>query len=94
MFWVNKDDSTNEVVSTLAYEKHERCRFRVEEEIWNDLAASEEAREDIALFAMNYSGNYVKDDAVAKEREEAKQNPAWRLIVSMAQQGLGMTNWW
>lgn len=87
--WRNEGEDGE--VSELYYERNERVRFRVEEEIWNDQAADEEDGGDLGLVALSVASGPGQED---KAKDKAGKKPAWSLIVSMGQPPLGPVVWW
>jgi len=99
--WVWKNDGTD-----LYFDKNERVRFRVEEEIWTDLAPSDQPPKlgqsaDAAppgprLTTVNddkgqMKGRIHQEMLSDKKKEDMK---SWRLVCSMQQGGLGCVSWW
>lgn len=76
------------------FDKNERVRFRIEEEIWQDQAADEEG----GIIAVDREPEPGDSDAARRKREEDERKrrgkTPWRLVASMAQGGMGCLTWW
>lgn len=102
--WVWTNDGTD-----LYFDRNERVRFRVEEEIWTDLAPGDEpptfaqGPQDAVSAPPGPRTTTVSDEQgtlhgrVHQEMlsaEQKKQMRAWRIVGSMQQGGLGLVSWW
>jgi len=85
---------TSEDGGKYHFDKNERVRFRIEEEIWQDQAADEEG----GIIAVDREPDSGDTEAARRKREEDERKrrgkTPWRLVASMAQGGMGILRWW
>jgi len=85
---------TTEDGEKFHFDKNERVRFRIEEEIWTDQAADEEG----GIIAVEREVEVGDSEAARRKREEderkRRNKTPWRLVASMAQGGMGILTWW
>lgn len=89
--WTSEDDSQ------FFFDKGERVRFRVEEEIWTDLGEDDEGGNMLSEAERAALVGDDDDEATRKRKEEEKRRKnrtPWRLVASMAQGGMGVLSWW
>lgn len=87
---------TSEDGSQFYFDKAERVRFRVEEEIWTDQAVDEDGG-DLVVERAPQPADGDDDDGARARREEdnrRKNRTPWRLVASMQQGGMGVLTWW
>ena len=87
---------TSEDGSKFFFDKNERVRFRVEEEVWTDQAVDEEGGDLVVQGKVETAGG--EEGAAKRKREEEerrrKGRTPWRLVASMQQGGMGLLTWW
>jgi DNA-directed RNA polymerase III subunit RPC8 len=86
---------TSEDGSQFYFDKAERVRFRIEEEIWTDQAVDEEGG-DLVVERTAQPADGDDEGARARKEEEnrRKNRTPWRLVASMQQGGMGVLTWW